>query len=257
MKPDVQALAFFDLDGTLLNKAHDLDPEVVTALHALRANGVLPIIATGRMVRPITGIMARSGIDSVVAMNGQYVQVAGQPIFSQYVAPELVARFAAYAAQRGVDLVCSNAFDEWALGMNAGVQQGYGVLGIQPPPLRVNDYEDVHMLMSFTEDVALDAEFGAAFPELMFYRNFQYDADVVPRGVSKVTGITRLQDYFGRHLPTYAFGDGPNDLEMLTHVDHGIAMGNGTPAVKAVADFVAPAHDEGGILVGLRHYDLI
>ena len=45
---DYKALAFFDLDGTLLNSQSKLDQEVIEGIHRIRENGVLPFIATGR-----------------------------------------------------------------------------------------------------------------------------------------------------------------------------------------------------------------
>ena len=45
---------------------------------------------------------------------------------------------------------------------------------------------------------------------------------------------------------SYAFGDGINDLEMLTLVGHGVAMGNAVSRVKAIADHVSEdALDDG------------
>ena len=43
-----KALAFFDLDGTLLDEHSQITPEISEAMHRLRQNDVLPIIATGR-----------------------------------------------------------------------------------------------------------------------------------------------------------------------------------------------------------------
>ena len=44
-----------------------------------------------------------------------------------------------------------------------------------------------------------------------------------------------------------AFGDGLNDREMLQGVGLGIAMGNGHPELKAIADRVAPALADHGV----------
>ncbi len=37
---DYKALAFFDLDGTLLNSQSKLDQEVIEGIHRIRENGV-------------------------------------------------------------------------------------------------------------------------------------------------------------------------------------------------------------------------
>jgi hypothetical protein len=46
---------------------------------------------------------------------------------------------------------------------------------------------------------------------------------------------------------TIAFGDDNNDLSLIEAVGCGVAMGNATAELKAVADHVAPTNDEGGV----------
>ena len=59
------------------------------------------------------------------------------------------------------------------------------------------------------------------------------------------------------HEDTYAFGDSVNDLEMLTYVGHGIAMGNGTPKAKQAADYVTDAIHKDGIYNACKYFGLI
>ncbi|WP_106497768.1 HAD hydrolase family protein [Lentibacillus sp. Marseille-P4043] len=56
---------------------------------------------------------------------------------------------------------------------------------------------------------------------------------------------------------TFAFGDGLNDIEMLTEVGTGIAMGNGVSELKKVADYVTVDVDENGIVKGLQQFGLL
>jgi 5-amino-6-(5-phospho-D-ribitylamino)uracil phosphatase len=44
-----------------------------------------------------------------------------------------------------------------------------------------------------------------------------------------------------------AFGDGDNDLEMLSQVGHGVAMENAMPSPKAATKHRAKLNDEGGV----------
>ncbi|KJE26553.1 haloacid dehalogenase-like hydrolase family protein [Geobacillus kaustophilus] len=55
----------------------------------------------------------------------------------------------------------------------------------------------------------------------------------------------------------YAFGDGLNDIEMLSFVGTGVAMGNAHEEVKRVADFVTKPVDKEGIWYGLKQLQLI
>ena len=83
-------------------------------------------------------------------------------------------------------------------------------------------------------------------------------AEFIPKGFSKASGIEKTCELLGiEKEDTYAFGDSINDVEMLKHVQHGIAMGNGTKAAKEAADYItAPLHED-GIYKGLEHFGLI
>ena len=54
-----------------------------------------------------------------------------------------------------------------------------------------------------------------------------------------------------------AFGDGLNDIEMLQGVGLGVAMGNGHPELKAVANHIAPALQMDGIAKVLEDLALV
>ncbi len=54
--------------------------------------------------------------------------------------------------------------------------------------------------------------------------------------------------YFGTTVKeAYAFGDSMNDYEIIQAAGVGVAMGNGDPRLKEVADYVAPHIREDGI----------
>lgn len=53
---------------------------------------------------------------------------------------------------------------------------------------------------------------------------------------------------------TVAFGDMPNDLEMLRWAEHGVAMGNALPQVHAVADEVTLSNVDAGLAHVLRRW---
>ncbi len=73
--------------------------------------------------------------------------------------------------------------------------------------------------------------------------------DVIQRGVSKASGIRVLLDVFGiNESQVMAFGDAGNDIEMLELAGVGVAMGNASEDVKAVADLVAEPCREQGVL---------
>ena len=70
---------------------------------------------------------------------------------------------------------------------------------------------------------------------------------VAAAGVTKGTAITELAGLVGVELSDVMMvGDGPNDIEAMEAVGHGVAMGNADPACTAVARHrVAPVDDDG------------
>ena len=81
----------------------------------------------------------------------------------------------------------------------------------------------------------------------------------MPTGYSKGTGIDYLRERLGFGLEDcYAFGDSRNDLPKMTHVGHGIAMGNAeTEDVLEACEYVTDAPEADGIRRALIHYGLI
>ena len=70
--------------------------------------------------------------------------------------------------------------------------------------------------------------------------------------------IDELLKYLGASLEdTYAFGDGPNDLEMLQYVQYGTAMGNAEESVLRSAEYRTEGIWEDGVARALERYGLI
>ncbi len=79
--------------------------------------------------------------------------------------------------------------------------------------------------------------------------------DVMKAGISKWTAIERLSKIHGiAPEDVIAFGDSPNDKEMIANAGVGVAMGNAVDEVKAVADRETLTSDEDGVYVFLKDY---
>ena len=78
------------------------------------------------------------------------------------------------------------------------------------------------------------------------------------RDRDKSVGIDKVLAYEGLSLDdAMAFGDGGNDVTMLSHVPYGIAMGNACDELKRVSAYVTDSVDEDGVEKALRHFGLI
>ena len=107
-----------------------------------------------------------------------------------------------------------------------------------------------------------------------------YMLEIVPSGVNKAQGLSRLLDEMNAKPDdndfemnsgdaendivrdeitlndVMAIGDGENDIAMLKSVGIGVAMGNATSSVKAVADFIVGDNDNGGVAEAIRRFVL-
>ncbi|WP_334333298.1 Cof-type HAD-IIB family hydrolase [Companilactobacillus sp. HBUAS59544] len=79
------------------------------------------------------------------------------------------------------------------------------------------------------------------------------DIDIIQTGINKATGLNYLgKKHHIKPEEMCAFGDGGNDLEMLSFVGHGVAMKNASPIVLETAPYATVDNNEQGVLQHLE-----
>lgn len=253
-----KAITFFDLDGTLLDAHSQITPEVADAMAQLKANNVLPVIATGRTETQIQHILKDSGIQSDIVMNGMFIRAEGQIIYSNHFSSEECQAMLDLVRELGHEVAFHNEKDIFCSGISDIMEEAFGFIHEKAPRVDPQGFltEPVNMLLSLSKEG--DEAYHERFPDFTFYRNSPYSIDIVKKGISKGTGVFELKKQLGLEtIPTYGFGDGPNDFPLLAACDHKIAMGNAREGLKELADFVTKNNTDGGIVHALRHFDLI
>lgn len=77
--------------------------------------------------------------------------------------------------------------------------------------------------------------------------------EVMAEGISKAWGRARLCDRLGITAEeVLAFGDAPNDAELLAWAGRGVAVSNASPATLAAANEVSLSNEEDGVAVVLE-----
>ncbi|MFC6323617.1 Cof-type HAD-IIB family hydrolase [Companilactobacillus baiquanensis] len=258
MNKNYQGTVFFDLDGTLLNEHSKVDPDVANAIHQLRENNYLPVICTGRAPDEIVEISEATGIDTNITLNGALVQSEQEIIYENILEPELIEQVIDTANEFD-DVIGMHSYTSTSINRKTDVVEDfYQMVHLPLPKVDADFYKKVKVPMIVVVSPEKEDRYQVQYPELKFYKTGTYSIDVVKKGITKMSGIKNLINNMQLDdKPVYAFGDGPNDLEMIKSADYSIAMENGTEEIKNSASYVTSANTAGGIRNGLKHYNLI
>ena len=253
---------FFDIDNTLISHKgiSHIPQETIDAVRLLRSAGHIPAIATGRGAFLTVTTAQDFGITELVCSGGAQIIVNGEEIFRAMFPDEHLGYFLETAAKfpsltAAIDskyLYASQAFSDFFSYFNA--QAGYNCIR----PLHTLSRAIICYIMLPPD--ALTPEHGLFFspPEGLKLELMHAFTEARCSGTSKWDGITKLIAHTRSNLDeVIVFGDGPNDIDMLTHAKIGVVVGNASESVKACADYVCEDIDEGGILKACRHLGLI
>lgn len=254
-------IIFFDIDDTLYIKHQNRIPNsVAQAFTALQQKGIQIAIATGRGVclfpPMLNELIDRFGIDVIVAINGQYNLIKGE-LVDFAISPSDVKLATNCLIQHGISfgymtdrqIICfdDSSYMKQALGSlhSEYVIQDYHTFDKNTP---------IYQILGFSDE-STKLHLPSAFKSVRWHK---YAFDVLTGHVSKVQGIHQALDMLGlTFADAMAFGDGLNDIEMLSAVGFGVAMGNAHDELKKVADFICPRHDDDGVFRGLKILGLI
>lgn len=250
MNNNIKAI-FFDIDGTLVSfRTHCIPPDTVRTLDKLRQNGILLFIASGRHFISINNLGDQQ-FDGFVTINGGITLVDNQIIDRHSIDAEQIRKMNRYMREVR-SMPCVYVLEDRLLMnySNALAQQLFDLINFPVPPIgdlgSVED-EAVYQMIAFFAPHE-EHEIMSMLDGCNAARWSPLFADVVPKGTSKVLGIEAIMRHFNLSRDNImAFGDGGNDIEMLRYAHIGVAMGNAEQEVKAAADFVTTAVDDGGV----------
>lgn len=253
-------IAFFDIDGTLLDEEKRVPPDALEAVRRLKASGVEPVIATGRAPYFIKPVAEELGIESWVSLNGGYVVYQGKELHQLMIDKRDLEKLVKLAGRNGHALVFEGK--EWYYADREGDPFAFEAvesLKVTHPGVDADFWKKEGVYQVFLHCESKDEHlYQEALPALRFIRWHSKALDVLPKNGSKAAGIAALLDVLGlKPEDAVAFGDGLNDKEMLEFAGLGIAMGNSHPDLLPYADYVTTRVEEGGIHNGLVYAGLL
>ncbi len=262
-------IAFSDIDGTLLNKDREVSPALKKEVLRITEDGVPFILISSRMPAAMTHIQDDLRISGLplIAYNGGWVLVDGQPIHSEEIPLRIVQVVDGLQSGTSLSVQLFHGHEWYVEAMDFYALREENNTKVTPTVREVaetiNDWSgrniSAHKVMVMGESAELDGlveqlekKFGS---ELHLYRSKDTYLEIASKRISKLTGIEML---LANSYPDFAltdciaFGDNFNDVEMLEAVGVGVAVANAKAAVLAVADRVVATNKEDGVAEGLR-----
>lgn len=276
-------LVILDLDGTIINAYQRLpiSQAVHDTIAAVQAAGVIVTIGTGRTLDYIRHSL-HGNLELTHPVLTTQGAVIGDPVSGHVLIEEALPRDKAREIAAFVDAhryptafyfndadghtqVFRNSlgatFTEEAL-----LHHLLGAPGVQveafSPLLAAPDAHPPVKVIAFNHgipgDIDLLPEYQRRFsPPLSITRTHEWLVETTAPGVDKGSGLHRLCDLLNIDIRrVMAIGDSDNDIPMLEVAGLGVAMGNASDHVKAVAGWVAPTIDEEGAAVAMQRWIL-
>ncbi len=253
-----------DVDGTLIDDDNIVRPLTREAIRRADKSGASFVLATGRPPRWIAEIADQlEQITYAVCANGAIVYDVSQDkvLHAATLAPAALVQLAALAKELipgcglAAERVGESAHDAATPPFVAST--GYEHAWLNPDHIEVGDDEVVSkpaVKLLVRKPGMPSGEMARRLSEAMgdvAAVTFSTDNGLIELalpGINKASGLEKLADIAS--LPTdavIAFGDMPNDVEMLRWATRGVAMANAHPAAKTAADEIATGNNNDGV----------
>jgi len=246
---------FFDLDGTLLHHGA-LTDSAKEALQIAKEKGILLFVATGRNKREIEKMPWYPSVkfDGFVTMNGTYSYIGDEVIYKKTMDKDTIRMVVEHITTNPLPCAFSEAEEMFMTVMDENIKAFQEAHGLPSPPLRDPEYAlstEIYQLSSYGEEMK---NFICTLPNCTMTSWAPNCYDIVPKGANKWVGMQAILERFNlKPSEIAAFGDGNNDLEMLSGAGFAVAMGNGSDEVKALADYITADVDKDGVLKAVKH----
>ena len=276
--PDIKLIAL-DLDGTLFNREGIITPAVKEQLNRAAAQSVKIVISTGR---PFNGLpfeqIKDTAIEYALTTNGASVyKIEGKEcLYEDGMTIETVMPILDWLLEREIHI------DIYMDGVGftpIRCRENIGRLDV-PESLRnymIATRTTVEDLKSYVSDCGKriqkinlnfypqpDGTFLHRDETLAFlkanatitvvcggFNNFE----ISKAGVTKREGLAFLANYLGTDLEhTMAMGDSENDYSMINAAGIGVAMGNASDDIKAIANYITTSNEEDGVGEAIKKF---
>lgn len=256
-------LVAIDIDGTLINDAHEITTEVREAIRDAKAKGVKIVLCSGR---PLVGVEQylsdlelRDEGDYVITFNGALIQdTYTKKVISHLTLTKDDLKYI-YKTSKESNLHMHFFDDKYMYTPNHNVGK-YTVVEayLTNSQLLIADIDDIpeDFLMSkamyIDESPTLEAGIAKLSDDFQakysLVRSTSYYLEILNKEASKGNAVKLLAESLGiKQSEVIAIGDHENDTTMIEYAGLGVAMDNAIPSIKNIAQHITASNNESGV----------
>lgn len=273
---------FFDIDGTLIDFGMDVMSDSTTnALKRAQSNGHKIFLCTGRCKKQISEYLLNFGFDGIICSAGAYVECKGKTIRQRCISIPALEKMVSYFEENYITYIlmgttrllatkdnrlkiCKRFGEDLGISWEEAARR-FDILELEDDVLQnIQKYSDIETGMFIQSKVSPEEVKNFLKPEIHITassyggRKDEGSGEFTQNGITKATGMQDMLCYLNiQKKDSIAFGDGPNDLDMLTFADTGIAMGNALEYVKSCSDMVTDSIKNNGIYKAMSLLNLL
>jgi hypothetical protein len=256
--------AFFDIDGTLVNRDHAISSQTRHAISELKRRNITVALATGRPYFGATNIMSELEVNGPSLFYSGALIVEphqGKPLFSKAIEPKILQTLIEEVSQKKLYCELYTQTDYYINQANKFADIHTEYLRVSPKIISFDELLETQPILkvgftvergspeetSLYETLArfstlhLATAAGASHPHLLWGSATHKDASR-EKAFKFLTSLMNISPQ-----EVVAFGDGESDIPFLKLAGFGIAMGNSPESVKNAAPIVTKSVDEEGV----------
>lgn len=260
-------LIVFDLDDTLLNSDSSISPRTYQAIQQVVAKGIKVTLATGRMYSSAIPFARSLGLGiPVISYNGALISSypSGERLFHNPIKQEVARQVMQLCRERQWyiqtyinDVLYVKEIDKRAelYARITGAKpipvgdRLYTMLGAPTKMLAIAEPGEIELLKEgFHTQLGNVLCIAESTPNFLEINDPAVNKGAALRFVASRLNINRQE--------IMTFGNGINDIEMLSYSGWGVAVSNAPSAVKNIARLVTGSNDEEGVADVIEKYVL-
>ena len=263
-------LIMSDIDGTILDKNHQLDSHLIELMPLLKQYDIPFVLASARSPVGIAPISKELGITDcpIACYNGALISL-GDKILSQHTIDKKELLLLHDFLKKEFPTVSINVYSgkDWLVNtIDEWVEIEAQITRESPKVTSLADFLQeeknlIHklLLIDNTSTIQKLKETLATmdFPQTDFYLSKDNYLEVTHNQVSKKQALLELANYYQLSLSEImTIGDNYNDIPMIETAGLGVAMGNAPTEVKTCANTVTDSNDQNGVSKAIKLYVL-